>query len=159
MLCRVHAVAQKESGATSGQEGQSVCMGQCHGFDGGTDGPLPQGLRSVLNGAAVALASVPVTGGLSAVATTGKAIQLTVQAQTATRALAAAGQARGAQALATANVLYLETATAVIGLAPGLANPQFQQGVLEFMEGYFVPGPPPPTPGGVLGTAVGSILP
>ena len=40
-------------------------MGGCHGYDGSRDGPLPEELRQFLNGTALAVVTIPVTGGAS----------------------------------------------------------------------------------------------
>lgn len=46
----------------------------------------------------------------------------------------------------------LESMTAsALTLGPIVSNPVIQQTTIDFIEGFFVPGPPSPTPAGALG--------
>jgi hypothetical protein len=53
---------------------------------------------------------------------------------------------------------FIVAETTVVTTAPVISNPVIQQNSLEFLEGYFVNGPPPLTPAGALGAAASEAL-
>lgn len=80
---------------------QSICKGSCHGYDGAPGRPMTAAEESLLNSGAAVIITLPVSGGLALLTTTGKVIQLSVQGQAVARTMVAAGQAtiKGVRAL------------------------------------------------------------
>lgn len=151
------------AGIGSTSAARSICMGSCHGYDGAPGRLMTEAEESLLYTAAGSIVTLPISGGLSFVLSSGKAIQIAVQAQQLGRAGTAAAQARvvagtkRVQATAQAGREYATRQAVqwspVIG--PAAANPNVHQNVLDFIDGFFVQGAPSMTPGGVAGWASG----
>lgn len=111
------------------------------------------------NSGAAVIITLPASGGLALLTTTGKVIQLSVQGQRIVQSTVVAGEAKVVQtAVAAKSLAKNVAATTVVTTAPVITNPALQKNAVEFMEGFFVPGPPPQTPAGVLGAAAGEVL-
>lgn len=75
-----------------------------------------------------------------------------------TAAVGATAVVTGPVVASTARALACYASETAVATSPAWGNPQVQQGVIDFAEGFLMSGPPPPSPSGALGSILSNTI-